>query len=74
MAYKSLRRWQIRFGRREQATREIFFSTSNLVQSMIALASFPDSPRTASNGKLGRAWERGYDCLCHTHIIMDSPI
>ena len=54
--------------------RKFFFSTSNLVQSMIILASFPDSLHTANNGKLGRAWKWGYDCLCHTHLIMDPPI
>lgn len=53
---------------------KFFFSTSNLVQSMVVLASFPDSLHTANNGKLGRAWKWGYDCLCHTHLIMDPPI
>ena len=26
------------------------------------VASFPGSPRTGSDGKLGGAWERGYTC------------
>ena len=46
--------------------------------STICVASFPGSPhtqilfRTASDGKLGRAWERGYYICIYFHTLLQA--